>query len=71
MTLLTQEKLRDLFQELTGKRACTNTIRHCIIEGLPFIDIGKRKYFNHDSVLTWINNREHQSKTYVALNKQR
>jgi len=71
MELLTQERLRDLFKDITGSRATTDTVRSCIIAGLPYTVIGKRKYFNKDSVLEWLKKREHQSPTYITTNKQR
>ena len=71
MELLTQERLRDLFKDITGSRATTDMVRSCIIAGLPYIEIGKRKYFNRDSVLEWLKKREHQSSSFINTNKQR
>jgi len=64
-TLLTQEKLRDLFKVMTGTRASTVTVRHCMSRGMPYLVIGKRKLFNRDSVIAWLQGRENQSDTYT------
>lgn len=69
MKLLTQEQLRDLFIELTGNRASTGTIKACIIEGMPYIYINKRKLFNKDSVLEWLKKKEIQSPYYINKTK--
>ena len=68
---MNQEGLRDFFKELTGTRADTNTIRKCLLNGLPYVQIGQRKLFCRDSVLEWLKKGEVQSPTYTTLRKER
>ena len=71
MELLTQEKLRDLFKKLTGSRASTDTVKACVVAGLPYIEIRNRKLFNKETVLIWLKARETQSPFYINTIKYR
>ena len=66
MDLLTQEGLREWFKEVTGIKASTERIKACILDGMPYTQLGKRKLFNPSSVLAWLRSKEQEA----AITKQ-
>lgn len=58
MELLNKEQLKAHFKTNLNRPVGNDTINMMIIKGLPYITIGKRKFFDASTVETWLKSKE-------------
>lgn len=54
LQLLNQIELRQWFKEVRGKAISNETLLSCLRSGMPYLSLGKRKLFNPEKVLEWM-----------------
>ncbi|WLT30298.1 hypothetical protein [Geothrix sp. PMB-07] len=70
MKLMNQRQLKEYFITIRGKKLSSEALTACLIKGMPYTIIGKRKHFNPISVVDWLEKQETVSKYYIT-NKSR